>query len=228
MLTETRSTPAARRPGPRRWPLRVLAAVTVGMVLYLVSAYVPPDIATSRIPVRGTLHYGLLVGHIGTAAAAALAGLLQFWPRLRARYPVAHRWTGRVYLFLGVFPSSVLAVPVAALAPFGAANQAALIMLDVLWLGTAIAGFRAARQRRFADHRRWMIRNYGLTFAAIATRFWIPVMVLAILPEPASYAGDPSGVAVSHDIASGSAWLGLVTTVLATEWILNRRADRHG
>ncbi|GAA3439144.1 DUF2306 domain-containing protein [Kutzneria kofuensis] len=220
--SEPSTSPVERRPR-RRWPLITLSVVTVATTVYMVSAYVPPVPAASRIPLQGTVHFLLLVAHIFTATVATLAGLAQFWPYLRRRFPVAHRWTGRAYFFLGVFPSSVLAVPVAVMAPFGAANQAALITLDVLWIVTGIAGYRAARRRRFADHRRWMIRNYALTFSSLASRFFIPVMTLAVVPQAAGSAYQGDEIAIGHDIASGSAWLGLVVTMVATEWYLQRR-----
>ncbi len=216
-------TAPPRRRARRAWPIALLAGATVGMIWFLLSAYVPPVMHTSRIPPRSELHYVLLVAHIFTAAVAALAGTVQFWPWLRRRYPVAHRWTGRAYFFLGVFPSAVLAVPVTVLAPFGAANQAALATLDLLWILTATAGYRAVRQRRYADHRRWMIRNFALIWGSLASRFFTPVMLLAIAPQESSmvYRGDQT--AIIHDMASGSAWLGLVASLLIAEYYLQRR-----
>ncbi len=208
----------------RPWALGVLAVATAAMVVYLLSAYVPPAMATSRIPPRDTTHYVLLVAHIFTAAVAALTGPAQFWPWLRRRCPVVHRWTGRAYFFLGVFPSSLLAVPVTVYAPFGSANQAALGLLDVLWAATAVAGYRAVRQGRYADHRRWMVRNFALTLGALASRVWIPIMVLIALPQ------TKDATVMTHDIASGSAWLGLTVNLLLAELHLNRRrrAPRRG
>ncbi|MFG2828231.1 DUF2306 domain-containing protein [Streptomyces sp. NPDC048434] len=213
-------TPHRRRPP---WPITVLGVVTAAMAVYLISAYVPPNVATSRIPTRGTLHYDLLVAHVFTATVASFTGPAQFWPWLRGRHPAVHRWAGRAYFFAGVFPSAVLAIPVAVMAPFGAANQAALGLLDVLWLATGIAGYRAVRRRRYADHRRWMIRNFSLTFGAIASRFWIPVMVLLTVPQSSSAAYNSDQIAVSHDIASGSAWLGLAVNLLLAELYIQRR-----
>ncbi len=226
MSTLTHQSPghaAPRRRVRRPWPIALLAVATVGMVWFLLSAYVPPVMKTSRIPPRSELHYVLLVAHIATAAIAAVAGTAQFWPWLRRRFPVVHRWTGRAYFFLGVFPSAVLAVPVTVLAPFGAANQAALATLDVLWVLTAVAGYRAVRQRRFADHRRWMIRNFALIWGSLASRFWTPLLLLAIAPQESSmvYRGDAT--AILHDIASGSAWLGLISSLLIAEYYLQRR-----
>jgi hypothetical protein len=196
------------------------------MVVYLLSAYVPPNISTSRIPITyGGLQYVLLVAHIFTASVATVAGLAQLWPWLRRKYPVAHRWTGRAYFFLGVFPSSVLAIPVIMMAPFGISNQASLVVLDALWMITAVAGYRSARQRRFADHRKWMIRNYALTFASIASRFWTPIVAIAMVPEMSGvgYQGDSNGIGALHDVASASAWLGLVVTMVVVEGYLQRR-----
>jgi uncharacterized membrane protein YozB (DUF420 family) len=212
----------------RRWPLALLAVATLATVAYLLSAYVPPNPATSRIPTRGfDVHYGLLIAHIGTAAIAAVAGLAQFWPWLRRTHPVVHRRVGRAYFFAGVFPSALLAVPVALLAPLGASNQVALLTLDVLWFGTALAGYRAVRRRRFADHRRWMIRNYALTISSLVTRLATPVMVLAVVPQTSLYGSDQ--LAMSVDIASGSAWLGLMATMVVAEGYLQRRygVPRH-
>jgi uncharacterized membrane protein YozB (DUF420 family) len=211
------------RTGFRRWPLAVFSVVVVAMVIYLVHPYLPPDPTTSRVPVQGW-RYVLLVAHIGTAAIATLAGVAQFWPRLRSRFPVAHRWTGRVYLFAGVFPSSLLAIPVATLvATVGTANQAGLLAMDALWMGTAIAGYRAARQHRYADHRRWMIRNFAVTFSSLATRLTTVVFAMITLPQGVSsvYQGDK--LAMIHDMASGSVWTGLLACVLAAEWHIQRR-----
>ncbi|HJP79205.1 MAG TPA: DUF2306 domain-containing protein [Pseudonocardiaceae bacterium] len=224
-LTPTPTTPTRKKPR-RAWGVLALSVTMLVMVVYLLSAYVPPDISTSRIPItHGDLQYVLLVAHIFTAAVATVAGLAQLWPWLRRKYPVAHRWTGRAYFFLGVFPSSVLAIPVIAMAPMGVSNQAALAVLDVLWMISGIAGYRSARQRKFADHRKWMIRNYGLTFASIASRFWIPVLGVTMVPELGGvpYQGDPNGIAAIHDVASGSAWLGLMVTMVVVEWYIQRR-----
>jgi uncharacterized membrane protein YozB (DUF420 family) len=207
----------------RRWPLITFAVVTVATLIYMVRVYVPPEMSTSRVHFDQVWEYVVLVGHIFTATVATVTGLAQFWPWLRNNHPRVHRWTGRAYFFLGVFPSSVLAVPMAALAAFGVANQAALVFIDVAWIVTAVAGYRAVRQRRFADHRRWMIRNYALTFASLFSRLVTPVIALLVVAQATGpiYRGD--GLAISHDIASGSVWVGIVLPVVAAEWYLQRR-----
>lgn len=51
--------------------------------------------------------------------------------------------------------------------------------LALVWLLTAALAFARARQRRFDEHRAWMIRNYSLTFAAASVRLaGLPILLL--------------------------------------------------
>src|SRR5689334_4352987 len=97
---------------PRRVWLMLLVAIVAGAVL--VAPYALLDVGSSRIDVDGGLHYALLVTHIFTATVALVLGPLQFVPAIRARRRW-HRRIGRTYLFAGVLPSAVAAVPVALL-----------------------------------------------------------------------------------------------------------------
>ncbi|REK85684.1 DUF2306 domain-containing protein [Streptomyces inhibens] len=200
-----------------------LTAATVLVTCQALTAYVPPDLHTSRIPPRSDLHFALLVAHIFTTAIAVLTGLAQSWPWLRRRHPAAHRWTGRAYFFAGVFPSALVGIPVVYFTPLGLSNQLSLGVLDVLWFLTGIAGYRAARQRRYADHRVWMIRNYSLTLVAITSRLIQPLvehLVAAQLSDPVSYAGNP--LAAAHDIAGTTSWTALVLNLIAAEYLIQR------
>ncbi|WP_163506900.1 DUF2306 domain-containing protein [Fodinicola acaciae] len=222
-LQESVQLPAKRPKKRQGWWLLPLAVVVLATLAYMLQPYVPPDMQHSRITPRSGPHFCLLVAHIGTAAIATITGLLQFWPWLRNNHPKTHRWTGRAYFFVGVFPSTILAIPVAALSVFGAANMAALYAFDICWLVTAIAGYRAARQRRFADHRRWMIRNYAVTLGSVFSRFWQPVVAFAVISMADTDIYRGSEVAIAHDIASGSAWLGLVVNLIVAEAYIQRR-----
>jgi uncharacterized membrane protein (DUF2068 family) len=41
--------------------------------------------------------------------------------------------------------------------------------------------------RQFASHRRWMIRSWALTLAAVTMRIYIPLFEVADLPEMPAY-----------------------------------------
>lgn len=111
--------------------------------------------------------------HMIVAPIALLAGPWQFLPRLRASRPRLHRWMGRTY----VAASVVAGIGALATAPFASGGPVAGIgfaVLAILWLGTTIAGWRAAVNRKFDQHRIWMRFSYAMTFSAVTLRLQIP------------------------------------------------------
>jgi uncharacterized membrane protein len=110
--------------------------------------------------------------HIGFGGLALLLSPFQFATRLRVRAPRVHRAVGRIAL-------GSIAVAGAAglvLAPFslaGPVGTAGFGMLALLWLAFAATGFRAIRRRDVAAHRRWMVRTFALTYAAVTLRLWL-------------------------------------------------------
>jgi hypothetical protein len=123
--------------------------------------------------------------------------------------------TGLVALVVAQFPSA------------GLGQQVANTLLGVLFLVCTLLGFRAVRQRRFGDHREWMVRSTALAFSIVANRFWIPVLLAIFVPEALT---DPSiGVdnpAVS-DVAVTSAWVSSVGNLLFAEWWLHRKPKKR-
>ncbi len=157
--------------------------MSLGVVGYAVVVYFGFDPSRSTVELREDVpwHYAVLMGHIVTAAVALAVGPLQLSRRIRAHRRV-HRWIGRTYLFAGVLPSVVFGVPAAILSTQGAGAAAGLLVGDVAWGVTAVVAYRAARQRRYRDHARWMVRNFALTFAAVTFRVWLPLLILAQVP----------------------------------------------
>jgi hypothetical protein len=59
----------------------------------------------------------------------------------------------------------------------------AFLTMSVIWLVTAAAALLRARQRRFADHRAWMMRSYSLTFGAVTVRLMaFPLLFMTQAP----------------------------------------------
>jgi hypothetical protein len=58
------------------------------------------------------------------------------------------------------------------------------------------------------SHRRWMIRNYSLTFAAVTLRLWIPILMVAGNDFPSTY--------------TTVAWLAWVPNLIVAELIASR------
>jgi hypothetical protein len=114
-----------------------------------------------------------LTAHVVAGVVALLFGPLQFVRRLRARRPARHRTTGLVYVgacALAAPSGFMLAIGTTA-GPVAGAGFAALALLLAVF--TAL-GLRAALERRFADHREWMLRSYAMIAAAITLRLMLP------------------------------------------------------
>jgi hypothetical protein len=106
--------------------------------------------------------------HVLMAAVITFGGLIQLVPAIRGRWPQVHRWNGRLYL------ASALMLSLGGLwLTWGRGTWlnligAAGITLDALLiLAFAAMAYRAARARRFADHRRWALRLF-----AVASAVW--------------------------------------------------------
>ncbi|MDT7663196.1 MAG: hypothetical protein QOD04_2752 [Pseudonocardiales bacterium] len=208
----------------RAW-LPPLIVLSVLFLIFSLPPYLGFDPAKSRLPTRADypLHYPLLVGHIMFGSVALLAGCLQVWPWLRGRFPRVHRWSGRLYLFGGVFPAGVLVLGVAPVSSTGFTSAVGNTTLAVLWLGTAAAGYRAARQRRFADHRTWMVRNFALTLSIVFNRVWLILFLILIdVPSVAGLFGGDETTRI-QTAAAASVWLSWVANLLFAEWYVLRR-----
>ncbi|MBE3010181.1 DUF2306 domain-containing protein [Microbispora sp. NEAU-D428] len=198
------------------WVIFIVAVIATSVLVY---PYLGLDIGSSRLDVRDSLHYYVLVGHIGTAAVALVLGSLQFMPKVRARRRI-HRTLGRVYLLAGVLPSAVATIPVA-LWSGRLMTQVGLTTAAALWLITAGLAYRAARRGDFDSHRNWMMRNYALTFLAVTARILVPLLLLVQIPFRGADPGSMGELATSM-IPIGQA-LGWVVNLIVVESIIRRR-----
>lgn len=146
--------------------------------------------------------------HVFAAAVALILGPFQFSATLRARHPALHRWSGRLYLTVGVLVGGVSGLYMAAHAYGGLAARLGFACLALGWLYTGLRAYRAIRARDIAAHRRWMVRNFALTFAAVTLRLWLPSAMA-------------SGVAfeLAYPVI---AWLCWVPNLLIAEFVFNR------
>ncbi len=162
------------------WGLAALLSAGVAIV----SARYLPGVGSlmPRIPLSPEVLANLfakpwLLLHVLGAVTALFVAPFQFQPGLRARAPGFHRWTGRVYAIgclLGGAAGLMLALGSSAgpLATLGFGG------LAIAWLVTTSLGWRTALQRRFDQHRAWMIRSFALTFAAVTLRLYLPLIPL--------------------------------------------------
>lgn len=208
----------------------LIVAATAFACVLVAAFFVPPyltlDPGASRIALRpdSALHLPTVAIHAATGGIALLTGPLQFSRRLRRRR-AWHRWIGRVYLFAGVLPSALSGLVATLLTSSGPVAMTAFLTLDILWLITALAAYRTARTGQYAEHRKWMLRNFSLTFAAVTLRIWLIAMIAIQLPWLGSlYGGDFKQI--STTAYTVSQWMSWLPNLLLVEIYLARRAAR--
>lgn len=112
--------------------------------------------------------------HASCGAIALMLGPWQFLPGIRARRLMVHRYMGWAYAS-AVAVSWAASLPIASHAQTGAWASAGFLSLGGFWIVcTAGAVIAVALREDFAAHRRWMIRSYALTAAAITLRIYLP------------------------------------------------------
>lgn len=156
------------------------ALLSIGIAGYAYGYLTPGFRAPPGIGNNPMAHPWLFV-HAGFAATAMLTGPFQFLPRLRARWPKVHRWTGRIYVaacLMGGSAGLLLATGSTA----GPIARAGFGALAVCWIAATGMAWREALNGRFDAHRRWMIRSFAMTFAAVTLRIYLPIVQIAHLP----------------------------------------------
>ncbi|WJQ81009.1 DUF2306 domain-containing protein [Brevibacillus brevis] len=204
---------------PKSWWWLFLVSLVV--IVPFMAPYLTFDPANSRITITsGSLQYPLLVAHIVSAFIALLAGFFQFVDRIRLKNPRIHRFLGRVYVY------SVLISGLLSLASiFYAENlmkATSFLILSLAWLFTCWKGYRTAINRQYEEHRKWMIRSFGMTLVAVSARLLVPVLLLLYFILHGF--SLPHGMeTVIGDVLNVNIWAGLILNFVIVEWVILKK-----
>jgi uncharacterized membrane protein YozB (DUF420 family) len=205
-----------------RWSA-ALAVVVAAFLAFSLPPYLTVDPSRSRVPATFGLYYPLLVVHVALATVAIVVALVQIWPGVRVRWPRVHRGAGRVYV-AAALPAAASGMVLGAATPFGPILAVGSVALAALWLWFTVNGYLAARGRRFADHRRHMLRSVTLAFSIITNRIWSPILYISLQPlRDSVFGGDEEHFIWM--VAGLSGWLGWTIPLAAVQWWLNRTRD---
>lgn len=105
--------------------------------------------------------------HFVTGAVVMVLGCIQQMPAIRRRWPVIHRWVGRLYV------ATALSTAFGGLGFIVLQRTVGGIMMDLgfglyglLMILSAVQTIRYARARDFSRHRAWAIRLFALVIAS--------------------------------------------------------------
>jgi uncharacterized membrane protein len=194
----------------RRTGYILLIVLSLGVSAYAAVAYgLAPLGAAVHPDMRATYeaHRLAIYTHIAAALIALAIGPFQFSVRLRMARVHLHRWLGRIYL-IGILIGGLAGLYIAFYAFGGLPARIGFACLALSWLYTGFRAYRAIRSRDILSHRRWMVRNFSLTFAAVTLRIWLPLSMVSGIPFEVAY--------------PVIAWLSWVPNLLAAEWLLRQ------
>ncbi|MFP5112532.1 DUF2306 domain-containing protein [Bacillaceae bacterium C204] len=205
----------------------VIVIISWGVIIPFMAPYLTLDPANSRVSITTTgIQFPLLIAHIITACVALLSGFFQFIDYFRIKTPNVHRYLGRVYVG-SVFVSGGLAlVYVPYIENFSKATS--FLVLSILWLFTCWKGYRTAVRKQLADHRKWMIRSFGITLVAVSGRIVVPLLLLTYyIVNGFSLPGGREKMV--EEVLNVNIWVGLMINFLVVEWgiLRDRKGVRH-
>jgi hypothetical protein len=187
----------------------LMTALGCVVAAYALGALALPIVRSPVIVARMHTVPLLVILHLMGGALAITLGALQLNSRIRRNHLAVHRWLGRCYC-IAVLGGGGAGLTLASMADGGLPSSIGFGMLGILWIGSTVTAYICIRRRRIELHRAWMLRSYGLTFAAVTLRIWLPLSQVAGLPLLPSY--------------QAIAWLCWVPNLIVVEWLVLRRA----
>ncbi|SNZ15677.1 Predicted membrane protein [Terribacillus aidingensis] len=165
--------------------MRFILLLAIGIAVYAVVQYgiVGMDKAglimqkVSSGEIVSSLWKVILGVHIVTSIFALVLGPFLLMEKVRHKNKVLHKRMGYVYT-AGVIGGGVSGLYLAYYATGGVIAQTGFGMLAIVWFITVILAVKAAIQKKIAQHRRWTMMNYSLTFAAVTLRIWLGLFML--------------------------------------------------
>ena len=97
--------------------------------------------------------------------------------QIRNKNQKLHKQLGKIY-YIGILFGGLSGLYLAFEATGGVLSTFGFGFLSVFWIGTAGIALYKIKQRQVEQHRKWMIRNYSLTFAAVTLRVWLLIFIL--------------------------------------------------
>jgi len=169
---------------------------------------VHPDMKASFLA-----HPGGIYAHVFASALALVLGPFQFSAALRQRHAELHRWLGRAYLAAGVLVGGLSGLYMSQYAFGGPIARVGFAALAAAWLYSGFRAYLAVRRGMIDDHRKWMVRNFSLTFAAVTLRLYLPASMAAGIEFSLAY--------------PVIAWLCWLPNLAFAEWRYNTASARR-
>src|SRR4051794_4937278 len=202
--------------------LLLLVAVLIVKVTFSVVLgyrnYIPPNFDIDFLSGRQSYFAGAyqwaFYSHIVSGPASLILGLILISESFRKRFPKWHRSMGKVQAGVVLFLLAPSGLWMAYYAQTGTIAGIGFSLLAIATGMCVLAGWRSAMKKRFAEHRRWMLRCFLLLCSAVIVR------IIGGLATVASV-----GDSWIYPLAAWASWLVPLAAFESTDAV--RRHFRH-
>jgi len=147
--------------------------------------------------------------HVLIGGIILVTGLFQLHPRSIQQFKRLHRAMGYVYVMGILCFAAPGGLVMSLFIQRGPWVLSSFLLQGTLWFIFTALAFHHIRQRDIPAHRRWMIRSYALTFAAVTLRLYVLASSFHYsLNVPQAYATI--------------AWLSWLPNLLVAEFFIHR------
>lgn len=167
-----------------KWYLMTIAAFIIAGWTFHFIYHQPPGMDGYDEIRNRILGNPLGFAHVFGGGTAMALGPFQFIRSLRSQGKSSprfstHSWVGRIYT-LAVLASGVGSIDIVKKSDLYSFGAVGFVMLGLSWVVTASLGWAAMwREKPDVDsHKKWMIRNFALTYAAVMLRWQFPLMII--------------------------------------------------
>ena len=161
------------------------------------------DVRYSQNPVLTNLH--MLPGVI-----FMILGPLQFSRRIRAKWLGFHRWSGRVFLVIGL-AGAIFGMALAIRLPaFGGLNTTvATYFFGLIFVFCAMKAYYHVRRREILLHREWMMRAFAIGLGVSTIRIVVAVFVILAHQRMEEVFGIAFWLGWSINLIAAEVWINL-------------------
>ena len=157
-----------------RYGLYVMAGLSVCVALASVRfLFMELSDAAPAMVGHGDLRPWSFYFHVAGASVALMVGPWQFFSGIRNRLPAAHRGFGITYV-IACLVGGISGLDIGYHSPNGPVAATGFVVLGVMWLSTTGLGLVNILKGNIMSHKRWMVRSFSLTFAAVTLRLYLP------------------------------------------------------
>jgi uncharacterized membrane protein len=173
--------------------LKISYYLSLGYFTYLMVLitlqYVPIDFDVAFLRIKqeeiSKVHYQYsFFIHVYSSIIVLIIGIPQFSSYIRKKYALIHKNFGKIYIIIILIFTSPSGLIMAFYANGGPVSQIAFSLLSVLWFIFTYKAYQYAVQKKWHQHRNFMLRSFALTLSAISLRLfkWIIASSIALPP----------------------------------------------